>query len=519
MGIGKDVIAKESYAECLGKLYRTHSLKLGLERTKMLSECFNNPGDTYKTVHVAGTNGKGSVSYKISMCLKVRNYRVGLFTSPHIFSIRERIRVNDECISEEDFVRLVNEVWRKADELDLKPTFFEIVTIVAYLFFKSKKVDYAVVETGIGGRLDATNILRKPEVVVITSIGYDHQELLGAQLSSICDEKIGIMKEGTNVVIGPSVSIYKNVFNRAKDLNCVVKVVPPEPRGESFDEENTRIAEEALKILKVQVSSDPILKSVICVKPPLRMQYLATEQIQHVKKKISSPSGSFTNGSAMTNAMSSGMTTAMTNGIGVPLAVILDVGHNETAVDRLCQNINCLHKGKPIRVCVSATRPRSLAIFQPLVAHFQGLLQVRAPKATRSSETERNETEQNATKRNDDVLYLPSVNDRTYDFGEVADMLNSDEQISGELRGVLLRSAEKVTSWLEGTGKGGSPGDNLYTRGTIPLIVKNAFLECCKDNSILLICGTFFMFDEVLPAFDIHSDLQDPISMNEPSYI
>ncbi|KJP89924.1 hypothetical protein AK88_00380 [Plasmodium fragile] len=479
MANGKDETTVEGYAECLAKLYGTHSVKLGLERTKMLSKCFNNPGDTYKTVHVAGTNGKGSVSHKISMCLKMRNYTVGLFTSPHIFSIRERIKVNDECISQKDFVSLVNQVWKKADELDVEPTFFEIVTIVAYLFFKSKKVDYAVIETGIGGRLDATNILNKPELVIITSIGYDHQQLLGADLHSICEEKIGIFKNGTNVVVGPSVSIYKNVFNRAKDLNCLVKVVPPEPRGESFNDENTRIAIEALKVLNIHVTSDPILKSVICLKPPLRMQYLAIEQITHVKKKFFPSSGNVGDGSAV-----NGTETCL------PLAVILDVGHNETAIDRLCQDINYFHKGKTMRVCVSGTRPRSLAIFEPLVAHFQGLLQ--------------------------DVFYLPSLNERTYDFGEVVEMLNSDEQISGELKGLLLSSAGKVTSWLEGATKGGSPGGNPYTRGTIPLIVKNAFIECCKDNSILLICGTFFMFDEVLPAFDIHSDLQDPIPMNEP---
>ncbi|CAI7722108.1 dihydrofolate synthase/folylpolyglutamate synthase, putative [Plasmodium vivax] len=464
MGSGKGGEATEKYGECLTRLYRTHSLKLGLERMKALSESFGNPGDSYKTIHVAGTNGKGSVCHKISVSLKLRNYRVGLFTSPHVFSLRERIKVDDECISEEDLVSLVGEVWKKADELDLKPSFFETVTIVAYLFFRAKGVDYAVVETGIGGRLDATNILKKPDLVIITSIGYDHQQLLGTHLSDICEEKIGIIKRSTSVVVGPSVSLYRSLFTRATDLGCTLTVVPPEPRGETFNEENTRIATEALKVLKVDAPSDPILQAVICVKPPLRMQYLASEQLEHVMKKVSPSPGSFTSGASL------------------PLAVILDVGHNETAVDRLCQDVNCFHKGRPIRVCVCATRPRSLAIFQPLVAHFQGLLQ--------------------------DVLYLPSLNDRTYDFAEVAEMLNGDEQISGELRGLLLRSAEKVTGWLAG---------NPYTRGTIPLIVKNAFLECCKDKSILLICGTFFMFDEVLPVFDIRSDLQDPISMNEPS--
>ncbi|EDL45894.1 dihydrofolate synthase/folylpolyglutamate synthase [Plasmodium vivax India VII] len=533
MGSGKGGEATERYGECLTRLYRTHSLKLGLERMKALSESFGNPGDSYKTIHVAGTNGKGSVCHKISVSLKLRNYRVGLFTSPHVFSLRERIKVDDECISEEDLVSLVGEVWKKADELDLKPSFFETVTIVAYLFFRAKGVDYAVVETGIGGRLDATNILKKPDLVIITSIGYDHQQLLGTHLSDICEEKIGIIKRSTSVVVGPSVSLYRSLFTRATDLGCTLTVVPPEPRGETFNEENTRIATEALKVLKVDAPSDPILQAVICVKPPLRMQYLASEQLEHVMKKVSPSPGSFTSGASL------------------PLAVILDVGHNETAVDRLCQDVNCFHKGRPIRVCVCATRPRSLAIFQPLVAHFQGLLQVG------SGEEKSGTTWSGVPSLPDallpfrrtisllripimwtrlpicppllrlrlpifppppqDVLYLPSLNDRTYDFAEVAEMLNGDEQISGELRGLLLRSAEKVTGWLAG---------NPYTRGkagegapksTIPLIVKNAFLECCKDKSILLICGTFFMFDEVLPVFDIRSDLQDPISMNEPS--
>ncbi|SCP05512.1 dihydrofolate synthase/folylpolyglutamate synthase, putative [Plasmodium ovale] len=447
--MGEDI---KTYRECLERLYKTHSVKLGLESTKLLSESFGNPCNDYKTIHVAGTNGKGSVCYKIYISLKLRKYKVGIFTSPHIFSLRERIVVNDNPISEKDLIYLVNKVLRKSKKLNLSPTFFEIITIVAFLHFFNEKVDYAVIETGIGGRLDATNILNKPELVIITSIGYDHEYLLGYKLKNICNEKIGIFKENAKVLVGPSVSIYKNVFEKAKELTCTIQAVSPEPRGETYNEENTRIATEALKMLNINI--DTFLKSIITIKPPLRVQYLAKEQMQHVKKK-------YTN----TNDEQLDVFSPY------PHAVILDVGHNGTAIDRLCRDINYFHRDISIR----------------------------------------------------DIFYLPSVNMRTYDFDEVIDMMDNDGSVSSELKGHILSSAEKVNQWL--LREMGERMDcrkdarKLYKRGTIPLIVKNAFLECCEDNSILLICGTFFIFEEVLNTFDIYPDMQDAIFMNEPSII
>ncbi|SBT80169.1 dihydrofolate synthase/folylpolyglutamate synthase, putative [Plasmodium malariae] len=472
----------KSYEECLDKLYKTHAMKLGLDSMKQMSESFNNPTENYKTVHVAGTNGKGSVCYKIYSCLKLRKFKVGIYSSPHIFSLRERIIVDDEPINEEDLICLVNQVFKKIKEINIYPSFFEIISLVAFLHFSNKKVDYAIIETGIGGRLDATNILKSPELIIITSIGYDHVHILGSELKDICNEKIGIFKKNANVVIGPSVSIYKNVFQKAKELNCTINVVPPEPRGETYNEENSRIAMEALKLLKINI--DNFLKSVIHIKPPLRKQYLAEEQMQHVKKKFMS-----------TNFLQQNNDYSL-----YPHAVILDVGHNETAIDRLCRDINIFHKGKLIRACISITKPRSLNIFQPLIAQFPHVLK--------------------------DIFYLPSLNERTYDFEELVEMINWDNRINDELKEHVLSGAKKVKQWLrihreESADDPTNPNnaDNLYKRGTIPVIVKNAFLECCKDNSILLICGTFFIFDEVLNSFDIYSDMQDTIFMNEPSTI
>ncbi|SOV24302.1 dihydrofolate synthase/folylpolyglutamate synthase [Plasmodium sp. DRC-Itaito] len=464
----------KSYSECLELLYKTHALKLGLDNPKKLNESFGHPCDKYKTIHVAGTNGKGSVCYKIYTCLKLKKYKVGLFSSPHIFSLRERIIVNDEPISEKELIHLVNEVLNKAKKLYINPSFFEIITLVAFLHFLNKRVDYAIIETGIGGRLDATNILTKPEVIVITSIGYDHLNILGDNLPIICNEKIGIFKKDSNVVIGPSVAIYKNVFDKAKELNCTIHTVVPEPRGERYNEENSRIALRALEILNINI--DYFLKSIIPIKPPLRIQYLAIEQIQYIKKMFSPDN--------------------LEHNEQYPRAVILDVGHNETAIDRLCTDINYFHKGQNIRVCISITKPRNLSVFHPFIAQFGDTLK--------------------------DIFYLPSLNERTYDFEEIVEMLNNEEEIKNEIKELILSSSKKVGNWLVHEKQGNINEEDalkLYKRGCIPLIIKNAFLECCKDNSILLICGTFFVFDEVLNTFDIHSDMQDTIFMNEPSLV
>ncbi|MCX7988298.1 MAG: bifunctional folylpolyglutamate synthase/dihydrofolate synthase, partial [Thermodesulfovibrio sp.] len=174
---------------------RTKGIKLGLERIFAVLEKFHNPQNSFPTVHIAGTNGKGSVSKIIYSLLKAHGLKVGLFTSPHLTRFTERIIVNEMEISEEDVIRLIEKIKPYSDEL----TFFEYITVMAFLYFQEKKVDYAVLETGMGGRLDATNVV-KPEISVITSIGLDHQEFLGYDLFSIAREKAGIIKEGVPVV-------------------------------------------------------------------------------------------------------------------------------------------------------------------------------------------------------------------------------------------------------------------------------------------------------------------------------
>jgi len=206
------------YKNLIEELYkkRTKGIKLGLERVLSTLEKLGNPHHYFKSVHIAGTNGKGSVSKIIYSLLRAHGLRAGVFTSPHLVRFTERIVVNDREISEEDVVRLIEKIKPFADEL----TFFEYVTVMAFLYFKEKEVEYAVVETGMGGRLDATNVL-KPLVSVITGIGLDHQEFLGSDLSSIAKEKAGIIKERIPVISSSQAEQAQEIIiKKAEEMNA-----------------------------------------------------------------------------------------------------------------------------------------------------------------------------------------------------------------------------------------------------------------------------------------------------------
>ena len=177
----------------------TTAYKPGLETTHTLDTHYGHPHRCYRTIHIGGTNGKGSTSHTIAAVLQAAGYRVGLFTSPHLLDFRERIRVNGEMVSEDFVCRFVEEAKPLIEERS--PSFFEITTLMAFDYFRQAQVDFAVIEVGLGGRLDCTNII-SPIASVITSISKDHTQLLGDTLEAIAQEKAGIIKPHTPVIIG-----------------------------------------------------------------------------------------------------------------------------------------------------------------------------------------------------------------------------------------------------------------------------------------------------------------------------
>lgn len=177
----------------------SNAYKEGLENTHILDEHFGHPHTQFRAIHVAGTNGKGSCSHTIASVLQEAGYKVGLFTSPHLTDFRERIRVNGTMIPEQyvmDFIDNERDFFEP-----LHPTFFELTTALAFKFFAEQKVDVAVIEVGLGGRLDCTNIIT-PDISIITNISFDHVQYLGDTLTKIAGEKAGIIKHGVPVIIG-----------------------------------------------------------------------------------------------------------------------------------------------------------------------------------------------------------------------------------------------------------------------------------------------------------------------------
>lgn len=183
--------------------------KPGLERISEFCEHLGNPQCNFHTIHVAGTNGKGSVSHILASVLQQAGYRVGLYTSPHLKDFRERMRVDGEMISEQGVVDFVDENIGIMKRLGL--SFFEMTTAMAFDHFAKRDVEVAVIETGLGGRLDATNIIR-PLLSVVTNVGFDHIDLLGNTLRQIAGEKAGIVKKGVPLVLGESNELYDEVF-------------------------------------------------------------------------------------------------------------------------------------------------------------------------------------------------------------------------------------------------------------------------------------------------------------------
>lgn len=194
--------------------------KPGLQTTFALDEHFGHPHQKYKTIHIAGTNGKGSCSHTLAAILQSQGYKVGLYTSPHLVDFRERIRVNGECVPEQYVIDFVEE--NRSFFEPLHPSFFELTTAMALKYFAEQKVDYAVIEVGLGGRLDCTNIIT-PILSIITNISFDHTQFLGNTLAEIAGEKAGIIKPGVPVAIGEYLPETRAVFEKkAKSENAPI---------------------------------------------------------------------------------------------------------------------------------------------------------------------------------------------------------------------------------------------------------------------------------------------------------
>ena len=226
----------ENYLNSLFSLQR-RGIKLGLEHTKNLLKFFDNPHEKFLTIHVAGTNGKGSTCAYIERILRNSGYKVGIYTSPHLFNFNERIRVDGLPISDQEIVSFLDNSFKEINKIG--STFFEVTTVMAFDYFNKNKVDIAVIETGLGGRLDATNVI-SPVISVITSISMDHTETLGDSIKLIAKEKSGIIKDKTPLFVYEQDTDILDIFKKeAISHNAEIKISKP-PKNISVTSRGTQ---------------------------------------------------------------------------------------------------------------------------------------------------------------------------------------------------------------------------------------------------------------------------------------
>ncbi len=265
-------------------------IKLGLERVKQILNLIDNPQDKLNIIHVAGTNGKGSVCAILSSILSVNKLKTGLFTSPHVFEYTERIKINNKKISKDDFARLIIEITELSKNNNIYLTEFEILTVVAFKHFQNNNVDLVILETGLGGRLDATNIIKKNICSVITSINLDHTERLGETIDKIAFEKAGIIKSKSPVLISNKNLGYSIIEKIAKQKKS--KIILPQSINKNYhnllslkgdyQKENLALAITVINFLNknnFNISQESIKTGLQKVKHPCRFEYLSKYNI------------------------------------------------------------------------------------------------------------------------------------------------------------------------------------------------------------------------------------------------
>lgn len=246
------------------------AIKKDVHNTKVMCERLGNPQNKFKTIHVAGTNGKGSTSHMLAAILQQAGYKTGLYTSPHLKDFRERIRINGEMVSESFVTTFIAEQKGLIEEID--PSFFEVTVAMAFDYFAKEQVDIAVIEVGLGGRLDSTNIIT-PEVSVITNISFDHTNLLGNTLREIAGEKAGIIKQGIPVVVGEKQEETEQVFiDKANSVSSSLVFASSKLQVTGTHKENrllvTTVQQQGtilFKDLKLDLSGTYQLKNVLTV--------------------------------------------------------------------------------------------------------------------------------------------------------------------------------------------------------------------------------------------------------------
>jgi dihydrofolate synthase/folylpolyglutamate synthase len=311
------------------------AFKKDITNTIILCEALNNPQDKFKSIHVAGTNGKGSTSHMLAAVLQAQGYKTGLYTSPHLKDFRERIRINGKMMGKTEVVSFVKEQQQLIEKTE--PSFFEVTVAMAFDHFAKHQVDVAVIEVGLGGRLDSTNIIT-PQISVITNISLDHMNMLGNTLAEIAGEKAGIIKKNIPVVIGETQAQSAPVFiNKAKEEHAPIIFADGVLKAQDFKIRNTKLSLSVYQNGKIKyknLQSD--LTGVYQHKNILTV--LETLAVLNEKTDIKTDQEAIYKGLSQVKNQTGLQGRWQT--LGKNPLVICDTGHNEAGISEVIKNIN-----------------------------------------------------------------------------------------------------------------------------------------------------------------------------------
>ncbi len=361
----------DNYNETINYLYalQKHGIKLGLANTKKLMQILSEPHTSFRAIHIAGTNGKGSTAAAIASILQASGFRTALFTSPHLISFTERISINDQRISEAEVVNLTARIRRLISEDNINPTFFEFVTALAFYYFSIKNVAWAVIETGMGGRLDATNII-DPDITVITNISLDHSEFLGNSIADITYEKAGIIKQGTPLLTSSlDNKVIAQLAGIASKLNAEMHIYSRDFRGSINKIDADRISFDYAGDIHIRDLSTPLSGEY-----QLYNMCLAIRACEILRKKGLSISES---------SIRTGLQNIRLEGrfekVSHNPAIIIDGAHNPAAAYSLSETVKTVYPDKKVILIAGIMDDKNISgILSPLIDVSESVILTKA---------------------------------------------------------------------------------------------------------------------------------------------
>lgn len=454
----------------------SRKVRLGVENTQLVLDALPNTPHNYSPntlsiIHVAGTNGKGSVCSKLARIYELHGCRVGLFTSPHISTFRERMSINGELISESDVCELLPELLCVTKKHDISATFFELTTLLAFSYFNKYQVEIAIVEVGLGGRLDSTNIIQSPLLSIITSISFDHTDYLGNTIELITYEKAGIIKSNRPVVIGPNVPAQQ-VTDIANKLNSPLTII--DQQYNNYDEENVEITRAAIHTTSKESQikqllhkygytkfDDRLVEQGLHARPSSRFQQLEYHINNHTTQPIDT-----SDIQSAAKSYDANNTIRLNHNRVVP--IVLDVGHNPAAFERLFEMLHQFYHNYTVRCIAGFSREKdSITCLKILLKHtkYLHLVLAASPRATPPQ------------------LLIDTINQHN---------LNSHTQCDVS----ILHN--------------GDVQQTVYA--ALQDAVHNTIQ--CSTPEVLVVCGTFFIMRDVNTALGL-TQLVDPMDLNE----